>query len=154
MYVEHHDPPPTTYHHDPPPTTYQPTTSQPPSNRHPTATPPPPHRRPTTHRPQVPMVGWQIDPFGHSATQASTLSYAAGFDALYFGRIDYRDRAQRIATAECEGVWRASPSMGEHAQVFWGLTGSYDGNYGAPRGFDFELGHEKFGPPVIGAQPY
>lgn len=38
-----------------------------------------------------PSVGWQIDPFGHSATQASLLSADAGFDALYFGRIDYQD---------------------------------------------------------------
>jgi len=33
---------------------------------------------------------WQIDPFGHSSTQASLLSWASGFDALFFGRIDYQ----------------------------------------------------------------
>lgn len=38
----------------------------------------------------APTVGWQVDPFGHSSTQASLLSWAAGFDALFFGRIDYQ----------------------------------------------------------------
>ena len=35
-----------------------------------------------------PTIGWQIDPFGHSATQAALLSAEVGFDALFFGRID------------------------------------------------------------------
>ena len=38
----------------------------------------------------TPRVGWQIDPFGHSATQASLMSGALGFDAVYFGRADYQ----------------------------------------------------------------
>lgn len=36
----------------------------------------------------TPRIGWQIDPFGHSATQASLMSGILGFDALYFGRAD------------------------------------------------------------------
>ena len=40
----------------------------------------------------IPRVGWQIDPFGHSATQAALLSAEVGFDSLFFGRIDYQDR--------------------------------------------------------------
>ena len=35
-----------------------------------------------------PTIGWQVDPFGHSATQAALLSAEVGFDALFFGRID------------------------------------------------------------------
>ena len=88
-----------------------------------------------------PRVGWQVDPFGHSSTQASLLSWAAGFDALYFGRIDYQDRQQRQATQECEGVWRSSESMGPDAQVFWSLTGEYGGNYYGPSGFDWDVGN-------------
>jgi hypothetical protein len=35
----------------------------------------------------VSQVTWQIDPFGHSATQSSLLSSpAAGFYGLFFGR--------------------------------------------------------------------
>ncbi len=37
----------------------------------------------------MPTVGWQIDPFGHSSTQAS-LSALYGFDAQFFGRADYQ----------------------------------------------------------------
>jgi len=88
----------------------------------------------------VPRSGWQIDPFGHSATQASLLSRRAGFDSLYFGRIDYRDQKLRIDSRECEGVWKAGSDL--YGGVFWGLTGSYDGNYGSPTGFDFENGDE------------
>eukprot|EP00591_Stephanopyxis_turris_P017428 CAMPEP_0195539222 /NCGR_PEP_ID=MMETSP0794_2-20130614/49941_1 /TAXON_ID=515487 /ORGANISM="Stephanopyxis turris, Strain CCMP 815" /LENGTH=1047 /DNA_ID=CAMNT_0040673245 /DNA_START=100 /DNA_END=3243 /DNA_ORIENTATION=+ len=87
----------------------------------------------------TPRVGWQIDPFGHSATQASLLSAEAGFDALYFGRIDYQDLTIRKKTSQCEGMWQSSKSLGEDAEVFWGLTGSYRGNYGWPSGFCFDI---------------
>mmetsp|Transcript_29052 Transcript_29052/g.54827 ORF Transcript_29052/g.54827 Transcript_29052/m.54827 type:complete len:1069 (-) Transcript_29052:93-3299(-) len=85
-----------------------------------------------------PTVGWQIDPFGHSATQASLLSADAGFDALYFGRIDYQDLNLRREERRVEGLWRASANQQEQSQVFWGLTGSYGGNYGPPEGFCFD----------------
>ncbi len=86
----------------------------------------------------VPTVGWQLDPFGHSATQASLLSYRMGLDALYFGRIDHEDLAKRQLTQECEGLWNASTSWTD-SSVFWGLTGSYLGNYGPPTGFCFDV---------------
>ncbi len=38
----------------------------------------------------VPRIGWQVDPFGHSATQASLMSGFLGFDGLFFGRADYQ----------------------------------------------------------------
>lgn len=40
---------------------------------------------------KVPKVGWQIDPFGHSATTPG-LASLYGFDALFFGRADYQVR--------------------------------------------------------------
>jgi Glycosyl hydrolases family 38 N-terminal domain len=86
----------------------------------------------------VPRVAWQLDPFGHSATQASLLTSRAGMDALYFGRIDYQDLALRKLTRECEGLWNASSSL-DDTTVFWGLTGSYNGNYGAPPGFWYDI---------------
>lgn len=84
----------------------------------------------------VPTVGWQLDPFGHSSTQASYMTAKFGFDALYFGRIDYQDLKIRHETQECEGLWNSSPNLNE--TVFWGLTGSYNG-YGAPDGFCFDV---------------
>ena len=74
---------------------------------------------------------WQIDPFGHSATQASELSSPiGGFSSLFFGRIDYQDRALRENTSSLEMIWRASPSLGATAQVF---TDAMPG-YGPPNG--------------------
>lgn len=61
----------------------------------------------------------------------------AGFNALYFGRIDYQDLRQRQNTKNCEGIWDASPN--NDAKIFWGLTGSFFGNYGAPEGFCFDI---------------
>ena len=87
----------------------------------------------------VPKVGWQLDPFGHSATQASLLTSEAGFNALYLGRIDYQDLNKRYDTRACEGVWDASPVNLEDNAIFWGLTGSFTGNYGAPDGFCFDI---------------
>ncbi|CAE8668024.1 unnamed protein product, partial [Polarella glacialis] len=86
-----------------------------------------------------PKIGWQIDPFGHSATQAALLSAEAGFVGLFFGRIDFQDLAIRVNESKAEFVWRASPSLGPSAQVFTGLTGSYHGNYGPPSGFNWDI---------------
>ncbi|KAL9187321.1 hypothetical protein ACHAXT_001424 [Thalassiosira profunda] len=83
----------------------------------------------------IPTVGWQIDPFGHSATQGSLLTSGFGFDALYFGRIHYVDLQHRQEHAECEGLWSSST---DDNSVFWGLSGSYEGNYGGPEGFCFD----------------
>ena len=79
----------------------------------------------------LPRATWQIDPFGHSATQASVLSSPiGGFSSLFFGRIDYQDRALRETTSSLEMIWRASPSLGATAQVF---TDAMPG-YGPPNG--------------------
>ncbi len=98
-----------------------------------------------------PKIGWQIDPFGHSATQASLLSSKVGFEGLFFGRIDHQDHDQRMNAKNMEFMWRASPSLGPQAQVF---TGAFqNGNYVReialttqsqhssliPRAFDFAL---------------
>lgn len=85
----------------------------------------------------VPTVGWQLDPFGHSATQASLLTGRVGFDALYVGRIDNTDLSIRKATRETHGLWSSSGNLNE--TVFWGLTGSYSGNYYPPKGLDFDV---------------
>lgn len=86
----------------------------------------------------TPRVGWQLDPFGHSSTQASLLGTQSGFDALYFGRIDYQDLILRRSTKNCEGFWDTSPDPLISDPIFFGLTGEYGGNYGAPDGFCFD----------------
>mmetsp|Transcript_56397 Transcript_56397/g.134643 ORF Transcript_56397/g.134643 Transcript_56397/m.134643 type:complete len:987 (-) Transcript_56397:208-3168(-) len=87
----------------------------------------------------APRTGWQLDPFGHSSTQAALLSAEVGFQGLFFGRIDYQDLELRREKKEAEFIWRASPSLGADAQVFTGLTGEYGGNYGPPAGFDWDV---------------
>lgn len=85
----------------------------------------------------VPRVGWQIDPFGHSATQAGLLSAQVGFDALFFGRADYQDMEHRRNLTAMEVVWQGSGSLAD-ATVF---TGNFpSGNYGPPTGFAYEWG--------------
>ena len=43
----------------------------------------------------LPKIGWQIDPFGHSREQASIFAQF-GFDGLFFGRLDYQDKDNRL----------------------------------------------------------
>ena len=42
-----------------------------------------------------PKIGWQIDPFGHSNTNARLFA-EIGFDALFFARIDNDDKRRRL----------------------------------------------------------
>lgn len=86
----------------------------------------------------VPSVGWQIDPFGHSATQMGLMTSGMGFNALYFGRIHYVELENRQRGGECEGLWESTVG-GKKETVFWGLSGSFGGNYGAPEGFCFDV---------------
>ncbi|KAI7986126.1 putative alpha-mannosidase [Camellia lanceoleosa] len=84
----------------------------------------------------TPRIGWQIDPFGHSAVQAYLLGAEVGFDSLFFGRIDYQDRAKRKNEKSLEVVWRGSKSLGSSAQIF---AGAFPKNYEPPDGFYFEI---------------
>ena len=49
----------------------------------------------------------------------------AGFEALYFGRIDYQDREKRIAESDMEMLWRPSRSLEDKAQIFTGEGGKW-----------------------------
>lgn len=79
----------------------------------------------------LPTVTWQIDPFGHSATQELLSSPLSGFNALYYGRIDYQDRDHRINTSTTETIWRPSTSTGVNSQT---LAGHLVNGYGPPNG--------------------
>ena len=52
-----------------------------------------------------PNIGWQIDPFGHSATNARIFA-EMGFDALFFARLDHEDKARRHDNREMEYIWQ------------------------------------------------
>ncbi|XP_052175300.1 probable alpha-mannosidase At5g13980 isoform X2 [Diospyros lotus] len=93
----------------------------------------------------TPRIGWQIDPFGHSAVQAYLLGAEVGFDSLFFARIDYQDRAKRKDEKSLEVVWRGSKSLGSSAQIF---TGVFPENYDPPNGFHFEVNDDSDSPIV------
>ncbi|KAF5221685.1 hypothetical protein ECC02_005223 [Trypanosoma cruzi] len=61
----------------------------------------------------VPRVGWQVDPFGHSATQGAMLTARAGFVGTFFARVDYRDFEYRASTGRRQFWWQPSPSLPE-----------------------------------------
>ncbi|KAL2743902.1 lysosomal alpha-mannosidase isoform X2 [Vespula maculifrons] len=82
-----------------------------------------------------PHIGWQIDPFGHSREQASLFAQM-GFDGMLFGRLDYQDKAQRLKDKSMEFIWKASPSLGDRANLF---TAAMFNTYSPPPGFCFDV---------------
>jgi alpha-mannosidase len=84
----------------------------------------------------TPRIGWQIDPFGHSAVQGYLMGAELGFEAMFLGRIDFQDLDRRRKAQELEMVWRASSSLGASADIWALVLGS--GNYGPPAGFCFD----------------
>ena len=59
-----------------------------------------------------PNVGWQIDSFGHSATHAALMAQA-GYDGLFFGRIDFQDWQKRREEQALEVNWEAASPRNE-----------------------------------------
>ncbi|KAL8544288.1 hypothetical protein ACS0TY_004722 [Phlomoides rotata] len=95
----------------------------------------------------TPRIGWQIDPFGHSAVQAYLLGAEIGFDSLFFGRIDYQDRAKRKTEKSLEVIWRGSKSLGSSSQIF---AGAFPKNYEPPPGgFYYEVNEVNDDSPIV-----
>ncbi|CAD8082066.1 unnamed protein product [Paramecium primaurelia] len=82
----------------------------------------------------IPSVGWQVDPFGHSNTQA-LFSNMMGFNAQFFGRIDQEDRSIRERKKELEFVIHPDSDQGHSILTHV----NYYGYYSSPRGFDFDV---------------
>ncbi|KAJ6748319.1 ALPHA-MANNOSIDASE [Salix purpurea] len=95
----------------------------------------------------TPRIGWQIDPFGHSAVQAYLLGAEVGFDSFFFGRIDYQDRAKRKGDKSLEVVWRGSKSLGSSAQIF---AGAFPQNYEPPINLYYEVNDDS---PILQDNP-
>eukprot|EP01133_Synstelium_polycarpum_P001460 gene1460-1693_t len=85
----------------------------------------------------VPKIGWHIDPFGHSNTQATVFG-SIGFDAFIIGRMDYQDITGRLADKQMEFMWRGSKSNPQY-EVF---TSVLRAMYCTPSGFNFEGGDD------------
>uniref|UniRef100_A0A1W7RA88 Alpha-mannosidase n=1 Tax=Hadrurus spadix TaxID=141984 RepID=A0A1W7RA88_9SCOR len=83
----------------------------------------------------VPHIGWQIDPFGHSAEQASLFAQMK-FDGFFVGRIDYQDKDQREENKQMEFLWQGSQNIGKSGEIF---TSVLPNTYSPPSGFCFDL---------------
>ncbi|VDP14162.1 unnamed protein product [Echinostoma caproni] len=55
----------------------------------------------------IPRVAWQIDPFGHSRDHTE-LFRDAGLDAVFFQRMDYREKNFRRESKSLEVLWETS----------------------------------------------
>ena len=84
-----------------------------------------------------PTVAWHIDPFGHSAEQAS-IHAMIGFNSFYFARIDYQDYKAREKAQELQMVWQGSQTLGANSNIFTGVL--YHTTYGPPTSFCYDIG--------------
>jgi len=83
-----------------------------------------------------PNIGWQIDPFGHSNTNARIFA-EMGFDAWFFARLDYGDKEKRMNDQEMEFVWRPNAeSLGTDTQI---LTHALYAHYSSPSNLNFDI---------------
>jgi len=78
-------------------------------------------------------IGWHLDPFGHSSTQANIFA-EMGFDAFFFARIDYQDKDKRLNEKNMELLWKPIGSK-DNQGIFSAVTYFH---YSAPPGFCFD----------------
>jgi alpha-mannosidase len=89
----------------------------------------------------IPRGTWQVDPFGHSNTEAWLLGAESGYESVFWGRTDYQDlNTRKNFTGTKKGfewIWEGSQSLGASAQIFAGeLYGGGNGGYGTWIGYD------------------
>ncbi|KAJ8951631.1 hypothetical protein NQ318_012301 [Aromia moschata] len=82
-----------------------------------------------------PRVSWQIDPFGHSREQASLLTQM-GMDAVFFARIDYRDKEKRMKEKTLDLLWSGSANLGSDSNIF---ASTLYNHYSCPPNFCFDI---------------
>lgn len=83
----------------------------------------------------VPNIGWSIDPFGHSAIQAS-LFEQMGFDGWWFSRIDLNDKAKRLKEKSMEMIMNP-PLLSKKEHSIFTAVNYY--HYMSPPGFCFDV---------------
>ena len=60
-----------------------------------------------------------------------------GFDALFFARLDYKDKEKRMNEKSLEWVWIPNQeSLGPEVNI---LTHAMFAHYSAPQGLDFDI---------------
>ncbi|CAH8682579.1 unnamed protein product [Schistosoma rodhaini] len=90
-----------------------------------------------------PLVAWQIDPFGHSRDH-SDLFQDAGFDAVYFQRMDFREKLIRKRLKQLEVLWDTTYTTNNITDngKFYGLfTGMFYDTYCYPPNFEFDASY-------------
>lgn len=88
----------------------------------------------------LPRVTSQLDPFGHSSTQASLLaSPQSGYIAQFQARMDAQESGLRHATQTMDFAWAPSASLGLTALTLGSLGNT---GYSTPDGFCFDVGIE------------
>jgi alpha-mannosidase len=66
----------------------------------------------------LPRIGWQLDSYGHSSTNARFLA-ELGYDAWFFTRGNIEEKTSRSKHHKMEFLWRPSfKTMGERAEIF------------------------------------
>ncbi|XP_049836992.1 lysosomal alpha-mannosidase-like isoform X2 [Schistocerca gregaria] len=83
----------------------------------------------------LPLAAWKIDSFGHSREMSSILAQM-GFNGVFFARIDYQDKYNRLQDKTAELVWQTSASLGTSSHLF---TSIFNNHYSAPSGFCFDI---------------
>ena len=83
----------------------------------------------------IPRIGWHIDPFGHSNANPRLFA-EMGFDAWFFARIDYEDKAVRMDNQSMQWVWKPfSESLGDNVSIF---THCMPDHYHQPEDFRYD----------------
>jgi lysosomal alpha-mannosidase len=81
------------------------------------------------------FIGWQLDPFGHSSTNAR-IQAKLGFDFQVFSRMNQKDREQRFANQTLRSVWTPNnrekiliePNVANYCEPGWMLDETYKGD--------------------------
>ncbi|KPJ19679.1 Lysosomal alpha-mannosidase [Papilio machaon] len=82
-----------------------------------------------------PKAAWQVDTYGHTREQASLLAQM-GYDGLFIGRVDHKERESMIEEDRMEFMWRGSNVLGKMSDI---MTHNLFNLYNAPDGFCFDF---------------
>ena len=91
-----------------------------------------------------PSVGWQLDPFGHSAASASLLG-RMGVSSLVVNRINYNLKYRWRSARSMEFQWQSAAPCLHWRSLFTHVLHTH---YSAPKGLDFENTRTGFDPRV------